>query len=93
MFNNQLEQFKDKYDTMMQERDVKKAEKIQFDTDKERLKQRKKDMIVALREQDEKDISIKRARLDSVRAALEEVTSADDIFVNAPSLEVGRAMK
>ena len=50
-------------------------------------------MIVALREQDEKDISIKRARLDSVRAALEEVTSADDIFVNAPSLEVGRAMK
>ncbi len=93
MFNNQLEQFKDKYDTMMQERDVKKAEKIQLDTDKERLKQRKKDMIVALREQDEKDISIKRARLDSVRAALEEVTSADDIFVNAPSLEVGRAMK
>lgn len=93
MFNNQLEYYKDKYDTMMQERDVKKAEKIQLDTDKERLKQRKKDMIVALREQDEKDISIKKAQLDSMRDALESVNSTEDIFANTPSLEVGRAMK
>ena len=93
MFNNQLEHFKDKYDVMMQERDVKKAEKMQVNADKERLRQRKKDMIAALREQEEKDISIKRAQLDSMREALESVNSTGDIFANAPSLEVGRAMK
>ena len=34
MFNNQLEHFKDKYDAMMQERDIKRSEKIQLASDK-----------------------------------------------------------
>ena len=93
MFNNQLEHFKDKYDVMMQERDVKKAEKMQVNADKERLRQRKKDMIAALREQEEKDISIKRAQLDSMREALESVNSTGDIFNNVSSLDVARTMK
>ena len=93
MFNNQLEHFKDKYDAMMQERDIKRSEKIQLASDKERLKQRKKDMLAALREQEEKDISIKRAQLDSMREAIAAVNSTGDIFANAPGLDVGRAMK
>lgn len=93
MFNNQLEHFKDKYDAMMQERDIKRSEKIQLASDKERLKQRKKDMLAALREQEEKDISIKRAQLDSMREAIGAVNSTGDIFANAPGLDVGRAMK
>lgn len=93
MFNNQLEHFKDKYDAMMQERDIKRSEKIQLASDKERLKQRKKDMIAALREQEEKNISIKRAQLDSMREAIGAVNSTGDIFSNAPSLDVGRAMR
>ena len=93
MFNNQLEHFKDKYDAMMQERDIKRSEKIQLASDKERLKQRKKDMLAALREQEEKDISIKRAQLDSMRKAIEAVNNTGDIFANAPGLDVGRAMK
>lgn len=93
MFNNQLEHFKDKYDAMMQERDIKRSEKIQLASDKERLKQRKKDMLAALREQEEKDISIKRAQLDSMREAIAAVNSTGDIFANALGLDVGRAMK
>lgn len=93
MFNNQLEHFKDKYDAMMQERDIKRSEKIQLASDKERLKQRKKDMLAALREQEEKDISIKRAQLDSMREAIAAVNSTGDIFANAPGLDVGRTMK
>ena len=79
MFNNQLELFKDKYDTMMHEKDIKRSEKIQLASDKERLEQRKKDMIAALREQDEKDISIKRAQLDSMREALESVNRSSEL--------------
>lgn len=60
---------------------------------KERLKQRKKDMLAALREQEEKDISIKRAQLDSMREAIAAVNSTGDIFANAPGLDVGRTMK
>ena len=93
MFNIQLDHFKDKYDTIMQERNIKKSEKIQLASDKERLKQRKKDMIAALREQEEKNISIKRAQLDSMREAIGAVNSTGDIFANAPGLDVGRAMK
>ena len=93
MFNIQLDHFKDKYDTIMQERNIKKSEKIQLASDKERLKQRKKDMLAALREQEEKDISIKRAQLDSMREAIAAVNSTGDIFANAPGLDVGRAMK
>ena len=52
---------------------------------------RKKDMVAALREQDERDIAIKRAQLDSMREALKTVNNTGDIFSNAPSLEVGRA--
>ena len=93
MFNIQLDHFKDKYDTIMQERNIKRSEKIQLASDKERLKQRKKDMIAALREQEEKNISIKRAQLDSMREAIGAVNSTGDIFANAPGLDVGRAMK
>lgn len=93
MFNIQLDHFKDKYDTIMQERNIKRFEKIQLASDKERLKQRKKDMIAALREQEEKNISIKRAQLDSMREAIGAVNSTGDIFANAPGLDVGRAMK
>ena len=93
MFNIQLDHFKDKYDAMMQERDIKRSEKIQLASDKERLKQRKKDMLAALREQEEKDISIKRAQLDSMREAIGAVNSTGDIFANALGLDVGRAMK
>ncbi len=93
MFNIQLDHFKDKYDAMMQERDIKRSEKIQLASDKERLKQRKKDMLAALREQEEKDISIKRAQLDSMREAIAAVNSTGDIFANALGLDVGRAMK
>ena len=93
MFNIQLDHFKDKYDTIMQERNIKRSEKIQLASDKERLKQRKKDMIAALREQEEKNISIKRAQLDSMREALGTVNNTGDIFANSPGLDVGRAMK
>lgn len=93
MFNIQLDHFKDKYDTIMQERNIKRSEKIQLASDKERLKQRKKDMIAALREQEEKNISIKRAQLDSMREAIGAVNSTGDIFANAPGLDVGRAMR
>ena len=93
MFNIQLDHFKDKYDAMMQERDIKRSKKIQLASDKERLKQRKKDMIAALREQEEKNISIKRAQLDSMREAIAAVNSTGDIFANAPGLDVGRTMK
>lgn len=54
------------------------------------LKERKRDMIAALREQDEKELAIKRAQLDSMRQAMEAVNQDSDIFSNAPSIDVSR---
>ena len=55
-----------------------------------KLKERKKDMIAALREQDEKDIAIKKAQLDSMREAINAVNNTGDIFGDSPSFDVRR---
>ena len=52
-----------------------------------------KDKNEAKREEKEQDIAIKRAQLDSMREALKTVNNTGDVFANAPSLGVGRAMK
>ena len=41
-------------------------------------------------EQDEKELAIKRAQLDSMRQAMEAVNQDSDIFSNAPSIDVSR---
>ena len=47
-------------------------------------------MVAALREQEEKNLSIKRAQLDSMRQAIEATNNTGDIFENASSLNVSR---
>ena len=52
-----------------------------------------KDENEAKREGKEQDLAIKRAQLDSMREALMSVNQNSDVFADAPSLDVGRAMK
>ena len=52
-----------------------------------------KDENEAKREGKEQDLAIKRAQLDSMREALKAVNNTGDVFADAPSLSVGRAMK
>ena len=52
-----------------------------------------KDGNEAKREGKEQDLAIKRAQLDSMREALKAVNQSNDVFADAPSLSVGRAMK
>ncbi len=89
MFNTKLDEFKDKYNAIKHERDVKKAERIQKASDKKYLKQRKEDMMAALRDKQERDISIKKAQINSMKQALEAVNSGDDTFGNPLNFSTG----
>lgn len=107
VFNNKIDAFKKKANNFVADTMVAVSDKMddisssinRFNADvAQKLEDRKirdekkKDMIAALREQDEKNISIKRAQLDSMREALNAVNQSGDIFANAPSLEMGKTI-
>lgn len=107
-FNNKISDYKDKVNSMIGDVVVATDDKInsintslnrvrgsvvQSFEDRKVRNERKKDMIAALREQDERDISIKRAQLDSMREAIEAVNKNSDMLGSAPSLDVARTMK
>ena len=56
---------------------------------KNRLEERK-DRIAESRKESERELAIKEAQRKSMEEALRELSGTDDIFANAPSLEVGR---
>ena len=104
-FNNKISEFKDRAknkfgDAIVAIEDKKdslgttlnqvKGDIAQTLEDRKVRNERKKDMIAALREQDEKNLSIKRAQLDSMRQAIEATNNTGDIFENASSLNVSR---
>lgn len=104
-FNNKLDKIKEKADNVIGDTIVNAQDTMdsinsslnrfkgnihQAIEDRKDRSDRKKDMVAALREQDEREIAIKKARLDSMREALNTVNNIGDVFSNAPSLEVGR---
>ena len=90
VFNNELSDLKanvnDRYNDI--KRDIK--EKVDSVSYAYQEVKEKKEVERANKEQ---ELAIKRAQLDSMREALEAVNNTGDIFANAPSLDVGRAMK
>ena len=107
-FNNKLSEAKTKFDSKIGDAIIAaadfgnniKSSVNQFVGDvaqemenREIRKQSKQDMMAAIREKEERDISIKRAQLDSMRQAREALNQSRDVFENVPNLDVGRAMK
>ena len=105
VFNNKVSKFKEQVDSKIGDVLVASNDKIDalkdsannlrtdiFNKIEERQAQndRKKDMIAALREQDEKNITIKKAQLNSMREAIEAVNKSGNVFANAPSIETIR---
>lgn len=105
VFNNKVSKFKEQVDSKIGDVLVASSDKIDalkdsannlrndiFNKIEERQAQndRKKDMIAALREQDEKNITIKKAQLNSMREAIEAVNKSGDVFANALSIETSR---
>ena len=90
VFNNELSDLKanvnDRYNDI--KRDIK--EKVDSVSYAYQETKEKKEVERANKEQ---ELAIKRAQLDSMREALEAVNNTGDIFGNAPSLDVGRAMR
>ncbi len=90
VFNNELNDLKanvnDRYNDI--KRDIK--EKVDSVSYAYQETKEKKEVERANKEQ---ELAIKRAQLDSMREALEAVNNTGDIFGNAPSLDVGRAMR
>ena len=90
VFNNELNDLKanvnDRYNDI--KRDIK--EKVDSVSYAYQETKEKKEVERANKEQ---ELAIKRAQLDSMREALEGVNNTGDIFGNAPSLDVGRAMR
>ena len=104
-FNNKISEFKDRAknkfgDVIVAIEDKKdsvgttlnqvKGDIAQSLEDRKVRNERKKDMVAALREQEEKNLSIKRAQLDSMRQAIEATNNTGDIFENVSSLNVSR---
>ena len=90
VFNNELNNLKtnvvDRYNDI--KRDIKNnMDRVSY------AYQDYKDGNEAKREGKEQDLAIKRAQLENMRQALESVNNTGDVFDNAPSLDVGRAMK
>lgn len=90
VFNNELNDLKanvnDRYNDI--KRDIK--EKVDSVSYAYQETKEKKEVERANKEQ---ELAIKRAQLDSMREVLEAVNNTGDIFGNAPSLDVGRAMR
>ena len=104
-FNNKISEFKDgaknkfgdvivaiedKKDSVGTTLNQVKGDIAQSLEDRKVRNERKKDMVAALREQEEKNLSIKRAQLDSMRQAIEATNNTGDIFENVSSLNVSR---
>ena len=90
VFNNELNDLKanvnDRYNDI--KRDIKgKVDRVSY------AYQDYKDKTEDERIQKEQDISIKRAQLDSMREALKAVNNTGDVFGDASSLGVGKAIK
>lgn len=90
MFNNELNDLKDnvndRYNSI--KRDIKSnIDSVSY------AYQEAKEKKEAERVNKEQELAIKRAQLDSMRAALETVNNTGDIFSNVPSLDVARTMK
>ena len=105
VFNNKVDKFKEQVDNKIGDFLVASSDKIAAIKDSannlktdvfnkieehQERSEKKKDMIAALREQDEKNISIKRAQLNSMIAALEAVNRSSDVFASAPSIETSK---
>ena len=104
VFNNKIDDFKGKADDMIDDV-MSGAESVignissSLNNVKDSIHQTLEDRrieregeIGKKRKQSEKDISIKRAQLDSMRKALEAINSTSDLFNNAPSLEGRKTM-
>lgn len=90
VFNNELSDLKanvnDRYNSI--KRDIKSnIDSVSY------AYQEAKEKKEAERVNKEQELAIKRAQLDSMRAALETVNNTGDIFSNVPSLDVARTMK
>lgn len=94
VFNNKIDDLKGKADGMIGNissslSDVKDS--IHQTLEERRIERERK--IGKKREQDEKDIAMKRAQLESMRKALEAVNSTENVFNNSQRLETGKSMK
>ena len=90
VFNNELNDLKanvnDRYNDI--KRDIKgKVDRVSY------AYQDYKDKTEDERIQKEQDIAIKRAQLDSMREALKAINNTGDVFGDASSLGVGKAIK
>ena len=90
VFNNELNNLKtnvvDRYNDI--KRDIKdKANSVSY------AYREAKEKNETERVNKEQILAIKRAQLENMRQALESVNNTGDVFDNAPSLDVGRAMK
>ena len=90
VFNNELNDLKtnvvDRYNDV--KRDIKdKANSVSY------AYREAKEKNETERVNKEQSLAIKRAQLENMRQALESVNNTGDVFENAPSLDVGRAMK
>ena len=83
VFNNQLNNL----ESVLESGIDKMSDGIDFA--KNRLEERK-DRIAESRKESERELAIKEAQRKSMEEALRELSGTDDIFANAPSLEVGR---
>lgn len=84
-FNNKIsdvkENISDKVDTFKTNMDIRKAESLQRKEEKEIRNKRKEDMMVALREDDERKREIRRIQLENLKQATEVINN--DIFDNS----------
>ena len=83
VFNNQLNNL----ESVLESGIDKMSDGIDFA--KNRLEERKV-RIAESRKESERELAIKEAQRKSMEEALRELSGTDDIFANAPSLEVGR---
>ena len=84
VFNNQLNNL----ESVLESGIDKMSDGIDFA--KNRLEERKV-RIAESRKESERELAIKEAQRKSMEEALRELSGTDDIFANAPSLEVGRS--
>lgn len=83
VFNNKIGDFlvavSDRYADMKDSFNDFKGDINASINDRRKLKERKKDMIAALREQDEKEIAIKKAQLESMRETIASINNEEDV--------------
>ena len=81
-FNNQIDKFKGRANSLKESINEKIDDvKTSYENMKENIKNR--------RDEKNRDISIKRAQLDSVRAALNDINKTGSLIEKAPSLDNG----